>query len=81
MEIPPKVLARLIVEWLDDHHHRDMADWLRDQALDVWAGEADAIADARQALYLMRECLTPEQTFVASDEIIDRSAGAENTRS
>ena len=71
MKFPREVLNRLVVGWLDDgvDHYRRVADWLRDRSLDVWAREADAVADSSRALLLMHEDMTSEQVDAAIHEI------------
>lgn len=76
MKFPREVLNRLVVGWLDDgvDHYRRVADWLRDRSLDVWAREADAVADSSRALLLMHEDMTSEQVDAAIHEITERSS-------
>ena len=63
MKIPPEVMTRLIAGWMAEEvaRLRLLATGLRGESLDVYADEADAIADGYQAWHLMPMELTTDE--------------------
>lgn len=77
MDIPPEVKSRLIATWIADQVDllRGLADRLRDDALDVWADEADAVADSWAAWQLIpADLMTDEEDVATGDELRRRSS-------
>lgn len=72
MDIPLKVRDRLLAGWVAEHVTwlRAIAEGLRDEALDHWAGEADALADCWVAWHLMpSELGTDKGDSATADEL------------
>jgi len=72
MDIPSKVKDRLLAGWIDAYVSwlRALADGLREQALDHWADETDALADMLTAWPLMPpELSTDDGDAATADEL------------
>jgi hypothetical protein len=72
VDIPEKVQSRLLAGWVAEHINwlRALADALRDEALDHWADEADALADLWVAWRQMPiELSTDEGDTATSSEL------------